>query len=113
RRKRYKWSLQKKLAAALIELSLVTTSVLGISTITTNQPKGQITAAEFDPTPLVIEADEPGSAEPQGVYYGTVVITGPGIEGGGYEGLMFVDMDGEYIRITCTDAVRSQFGDVF
>lgn len=106
-RNKYRWSLKQKMYAALIAAVLVMAALIWM-------PAKQTTEAEtFEPTPLVIEADEPESVEPQGVYYGTVVITGPGIEGGGYEGLMFVDMDGEYIRITCTDAVRSQFGDVF
>lgn len=69
---------------------------------------------EFTPMPLVIETTESSEAlNPQGVYYGTIVISGQGIEDSGYEGLMFIEMDGEYIRITCTDAIRSRFGDYF
>lgn len=112
-RKKHRWGLRKKLMAALIALSLCTTSVLYVSTVQTNEPAQEqtVTAEEFTPTPLVIETPE--EPEPIGVYYGTVVITGQGIEGGGYDGLMFVTWDGEYIRVTCTDAVRSRFGDVF
>lgn len=112
-RNKYRWSLRKKLAAALIALSLCMTGVLWISTDQTNEPAQEqtVTAEEFTPTPLVIETKK--EPEPMGVYYGTVVITGQSIEGGGYEGLMFVTWDGEYIRVTCTDAVRSRFGDNF
>lgn len=112
-RKKHRWNLRKKLMAALIALSLCTTSVLYVSTEQTNEPAQEQTAnaEEFTPTPLVI--DTPEEPDPLGAYYGTVVITGQGIEGGGYEGLMFITMDGEYIRVTCTDAVRSRFGDNF
>ena len=113
-KKKYRWSLRKKLNAVLLVLVLGSASIIGISTKQTTDPAPAVTEAEeFKPTPLVVETDEPGTAGPQGVYYGTIVFSGPGIEGGSYEGLMFVEMDGEYIRITCTDAVRSQFGDVF
>ena len=80
----------------------------------TNEPEQEqavtTEADDFEPTPLVIETKE---WEPQGVFYGTIVINGQGIEETGYEGMMFITMDGEYIRITCTDAVRSRFGDEF
>lgn len=64
-----------------------------------------------EPTPLVIETEQEDS--PMGVYYGTVTIAGSGIEGVCYEGLILIGTDGERVRITCTDAVRSRFVDVF
>lgn len=79
----------------------------------TNEPAQEqavTEAQDFEPTPLVIETKD---WEPEGVFYGTIVINGQGIEETGYEGMMFITMDGEYIRITCTDAVRSRFGDEF
>ena len=71
----------------------------------TNDPE-----PEFEPTPLIIEPQE---WKPQGVYEGTIIITGAGTEEAGYEGLILVTFDGDKIRITCTDAVRSQFWDRF
>ena len=65
---------------------------------------------EFEPKPLIIEPQE---YNPIGVYEGTIVITGAGTEESGYEGLILVTFDGDKIRITCTDAVRSKFGDRF
>ena len=105
--------MKNKLCSALIILCLA----LNLTNCAkqTNEPVVQEQAVtteadDFEPTPLVIETKE---WEPQGVFYGTIVINGQGIEETGYEGLMFVSMDGEYIRITCTDAVRSRFGDEF
>ena len=71
----------------------------------TNEPE-----PEFEPTPLIIEPQE---ENPIGVYEGTIVITGAGTGEAGYEGLILVTFDGDKIRITCTDAVRSKFGDRF
>ena len=65
---------------------------------------------KFEPTPLIINPQE---EKPIGVYEGTIVITGAGTGEAGYEGLILVTFDGDKIRITCTDAVRSQFGDRF
>ena len=96
--------MRNKLCSALIILCL-TGILIGCAKQTKNEPE-----TEFEPTPLVIETDD---WEPQGVFYGTIVINGQGIEETGYEGMMFITMDGEYIRITCTDAVRSLFGDEF
>lgn len=66
--------------------------------------------SEFEPEPLVIETSRDA---PQGIYHVTIVINGERIEDSGYEGIAFVEMDGRYMRISCTDAVRSQFGDYF
>lgn len=66
--------------------------------------------SEFEPEPLVIENSD---WEPSGTYYGTVVISGDGMEDICYEGAIFVEMDGKYIRISCTDAVRSKWNERF
>lgn len=63
-----------------------------------------------EPAPLVIETHE---WVPHGVFEGTIVISGEGIKGSGYEGIMYIEMDGEYIRISCTEAVRSRYGELF
>ena len=95
--------MKNKLCSALIILCIV--GVIFGCAKQTNEPE-----PDSEPTPLVIETHD---WEPEGVFYGTIVINGQGIEETGYEGLMFITMDGEHIRITCTDAVRSRFGDKF
>ena len=64
-----------------------------------------------EPVPLIIEPQE--SWKPHGVFEGTVVISGEGMEDVGYEGVMYIEPDGKYIRISCTDAVRSRYGELF
>ena len=63
-----------------------------------------------EPVPLVIES---AGWTPHGVFEGTVVISGEGIEETGYEGIMYIEPDGKYIRISCTEAVRSRYGELF
>ena len=63
-----------------------------------------------EPVPLVIES---AGWTPHGVFEGTVVISGEGIEESGYEGIMYIEPDGKYIRISCTEAVRSRYGELF
>ncbi len=63
-----------------------------------------------EPVPLVIESTQ---WTPHGVFEGTVVISGEDIEETGYEGIMYIEMDGKYIRISCTGAVRSRYGELF
>lgn len=60
--------------------------------------------------PLIIESTK---WIPHGVFEGTIVINGEGIEDIGYEGVMYIEKDGKYIRISCTDAVRSRYGELF
>lgn len=96
--------MRNKLCIALIILCLIGV-IFGCAKQTKNEPE-----PDFEPTPLVIETKD---WEPEGVFYGTVVISGPGVADEGYEGLMLITFDGDYIRITCTDAVRSRFGDEF
>lgn len=62
---------------------------------------------EPKPTPLVIDNSNDA---PHGTYYGTVVIKDEGI---GYEGKVFIEMDGHYIRVTCMDSKPSDYGDRF
>jgi hypothetical protein len=61
--------------------------------------------------PLVVES--PQEEAPIGVYEGTVTITGAGIEEICYEGLLFITKDGEKIHITATDAIRSNFNELY
>jgi len=63
-----------------------------------------------EPVPLVIETTQ---WTPHGVFEGTIVISGEGIEDSGYEGIMYIEPDGKYIRISCTEAVRSRYGELF
>ena len=93
--------MKNKICSVLIVLCLV--GVMFGCAKQTNDDK-------FVPTPLVIDPQE---QKPIGVYEGTIVITGAGTEESGYEGLILVTFDGDKIRITCTDAVRSKFGDRF
>lgn len=72
----------------------------------TKEPEGPVK----EPVPLVIESTQ---WTPHGVYEGTIVISGEGIEDTGYEGIMYIEMDGKYIRISCTGAVRSRYGELF
>lgn len=75
----------------------------------TEQTKGSGEPAR-EPVPLVIE---PTQWTPHGVFEGTVVISGEGIEETGYEGIMYIEPDGDKIRISCTGAVRSRYGELF
>ena len=63
-----------------------------------------------DPVPLAIESPD---WTPHGAFEGTIVISGEGIAETGYEGVMYIEMDGKYIRISCTGAVRSRYGELF
>lgn len=64
----------------------------------------------IEPEPLVIES---ANWTPHGVFKGTIVISGEGIEDTGYEGIMYIELDGKKLRISCTDAVRSRYGELF
>ena len=64
----------------------------------------------IEPEPLIIESTH---WIPHGVFEGTIVISGDGIESSGYEGIMYIEMDGNKIRISCTEAVRSRYGELF
>lgn len=94
--------MRKRISALIVLSALVI--MTGCAKQTTDQE------SEFEPEPLVIE--NPGW-EPSGTYHGTIVISGEGMEDICYEGAIFVKMDGKYIRISCTDAVRSRFGERF
>lgn len=63
-----------------------------------------------EPEPLIIKKPD---WSPHGVFSGTIVIDGDGITGNSYEGLMYIEMDGNKIRISCTEAVRSRYGEWF
>ena len=71
----------------------------------------QTKATEPDaPKPLVIESTE---WMPHGVFEGTIVISGEGIAEAGYEGILYIEPDGDKVRISCTGAVRSRYGELF
>lgn len=95
--------MKNKICSILIILCL--TGILFGCAKQTSEP-----VQNFEPTPLIIESQE---EKPIGVYEGTIVITGAGTDEAGYEGLILITFDRDKIRITCTDAVRSQFGDRF
>lgn len=95
--------MKNKICSALIIICLVG-AMFGCAK-QTNEPE-----EEFKPTPLIIEPQE---EKPIGVYEGTIVISGAGTGEAGYEGLILITFDCGKIRITCTDAVRSKFGDRF
>lgn len=61
--------------------------------------------------PLVVES--PQEEAPIGVYEGTVTITGAGVEDICYEGLFLIQMDGDKMRVTATDAIRSNFNELY
>lgn len=94
--------MRKRISVLIVLSALVL--LTGCAKQTTDQE------SEFEPEPLVIENS---AWEPNGTYYGTVVISGEGMEDICYEGAIFIEMDGKYIRISCTDAVRSRFAERF
>ena len=97
------------IAGMVFVIAVVLPAALYSAAKQTNEPDAREEYPE--PTPLVIETEQEDS--PMGVYYGTVTIAGSGIEGVCYEGLILIGTDGERVRITCMDAVRSRFADVF
>lgn len=75
-----------------------------------NQTK-ETEAEAFEPTPLVIETeDEETISNP---VPGTVTIVTPYQESECWTGLMYINLDGEMIRVTLFDAVESTFDDNF
>ena len=101
----------KRVAQVLVVLFLMAVVVSCATSSAVEEPQ-QKEEKEFVPTPLVIDTEKK-VWEPQGYFYGTIVIEGTGVETVGYEGAMFIEMDGKYIRISCTEAVRSNYGDNF
>lgn len=101
----------KKKIASIFVILLFAGIFLASATVQTDD-KSEMSAeeSEFEPEPLIIETSRDA---PQGIYHVTIIINGETIEDAGYEGLAFVEMDGKYMRISCTDAVRSRFGDYF
>lgn len=72
--------------------------------------KTEYQESTYHPEPLVIKSTK---WKPHGVFEGTIVINGEGIQESGYEGIMYIEMDGNKIRISCTEAVRSRYGELF
>ena len=65
----------------------------------------------FEPTPLVIETeDEEKVSNPTP---GTVTIVTPYQESECWTGIMYINKDGDMMRITLFDAVESTFNDNF
>ncbi len=76
-----------------------------------NIPKSEeANISQREPEPLIISNPD---WEPHGIFNGTIVIDGEGIADSGYEGVMYIEMDGDKIRISCTEAVRSRYGELF
>ena len=105
--------MKNKLCSALIILCIV--GVIFGCAKQTNEPvqatqEKTVESEHFEAKPLIIEPQE---EKPIGAYEGTIVIAGAGTGEAGYEGLILITFDGDKIRITCTDAVRSKFGDRF
>ncbi len=103
--------MKNRLYSILAILCLVT-AMTGC-TEQTKEPAVESEQQETDsmePEPLIIES---GKWKPHGVYEGTVVISGDGMEEVSYEGIMYIEPDGKYIRISCTEAVRSRYGELF
>lgn len=96
--------MRNRLCSALAVLCL-TVSLFGCAE-QTKEPE----EPAREPVPLVIESPE---WTPHGVFEGTLVISGEGIAETGYEGIMYIEPDGKYIRISCTEAVRSRYGELF
>ena len=102
--------MKNRLRSALIVLCM-SVMLFGCAEQTKEPEELEPQGAEItEPVPLVIESTQ---WTPHGVFEGTIVISGEGIEDSGYEGLMYIEMDGKYIRISCTGAVRSRYGELF
>lgn len=65
----------------------------------------------FEPTPLVIETED--EAKVSNPTPGTVTIVTPYQESECWTGLMYINKDGDMMRITLFDAVESTFDDNF
>ena len=102
--------MQKKFISVLtvifLSLSLVNCAVNN-NEVVSEEPKS--------PQPLILEMENksPQEDNPVGVYEGSITITGPGVEAVCYEGVVLIQMDGNKIRITSTDSIRSNFNDLF
>ena len=93
--------------------ALLTTTIALIFTLFPNQTTEQIEpeAEVVAPTPLVIETvDEERVSNP---IPGTVTIVTPYQESECWTGLMYINKDGDMMRITVFDAVDSTFDDNF
>lgn len=90
--------------------ALLTITIALIFTLFPNQTT-QPEEKTFEPTPLVIETeDEEKVSNPTP---GTVVIVNPYNESQCWYGLMYINKDGDMMRITLFDAVESAFDDNF
>lgn len=90
--------------------ALLTITIALIFTLFPNQTT-QPEEEAFEPTPLVIETeDEEPISNPTP---GTVTIVTPYQESQCWSGLMYINKDGDMMRITLFDAVESTFDDNF
>lgn len=96
---------------SILTVVFLSLSIVGCAAETEND----IPVIEQIAQPLVIETEDesPQEKNPVGVYEGTITITGPGVEDICYEGIILIHMDGDKIRITSTDSIRSNFNDLF
>lgn len=90
--------------------ALLTITIVLIFTLFPNQTT-QPEEKAFEPTPLVIETvDKEQVSNP---VPGTVTIVTPYQESECWTGLMYMNPDGDMMRITLFDAVESTFNDNF
>lgn len=87
--------------------ALLTITIVLIFTLFPNQT----TPEAVEPTPLVIETE--GEEKVSNPLPGTVTIITPYQESECWSGLMYLNMDGEMLRITVMDAVESGFDEQF
>lgn len=91
--------------------ALLTITIALMFTLFPNQTTVPETEA-FEPTPLVIETED--KEEPiSNPIPGTVTIVTPYQESECWTGLMYINIDGEMVRVTLFDAVESTFDDNF
>lgn len=100
--------MKKRIYTILVVLCLleIILSVAFVQELRTDKTETSIK----EPEPLIIKNPD---WNPHGVFSGTIVIDGEGIAGSSYEGLMYIEMDGDKIRISCTEAVRGRYGEWF
>ena len=91
--------------------ALLTITIALIFTLFPNQTT-QPEEKTFEPTPLVIETVDKEESISNPVP-GTVVIVNPYNDSQCWTGLMYINKDGDMMRITLFDAVESTFNDNF
>ena len=91
--------------------ALLTITIILIFTLFPNQTT-QPEEKAFEPTPLVIETED--EEEPiSNPVPGTVTIVTPYQESECWTGLMYINLDGDMVRVTLFDAVESDFDECY